>query len=68
MPRKKLIGGDPSNADKIKQFKEGDTIFTRLYGRCIVDYIEKSRKDALVAKDNNGKLHMVSIKDIILED
>lgn len=68
MPRRKLIGGDSSNIDKISQFKEGDTIFTRLYGRCIIDYIEKSRTDALVAKDENGKLHMVQVKDIILED
>lgn len=68
MPRKKLIGGDSSDINKIDQFKEGDIIFTRLYGQCTIDYIEKSRKDALVAKDVHGKLHMVQVKDIILED
>ena len=68
MPRKKLIGGDPSNADKIKQFKEGDIIFTRPYGRCTVNYIDPLREDSLVAEDTNGKLHMIRVKDIILED
>lgn len=62
----------PTNdIEKIEQFKEGDTIFTIKYGRCIIDYIDhKNLKNmpGVSAKDDNGKMHFVSAKDIIVED
>ena len=68
MPRRVKV---PTNeVDKIDRFKEGDIIFTKSYGRCTIEYIDKRNKSMPGAsvRDEAGKLHFVASRDIITED
>ena len=58
-----------TDEDKLAKFKEGDIIFTTNYGKCTIDFIDKHQAtNSVVAKDENGKLHFVNVKQIITED
>ncbi len=57
-----------TDEDKLAQFKEGDIIFTTNYGKCTIDFIDEHQTNSVVAKDENGKLHFVNVKQIITED
>ncbi len=68
MPKRKTIA-TITRDDKVAQFKEGDTVFTNKYGKCVVDYIDKrtmKTNPGLYVQDENNAPHFVNARDIIL--
>lgn len=63
---------NPSNdVEKIETFKEGDTIYTKMYGACVIEFIDHKNLSVMpgvTARDENGTLHFIAAKNIIVED
>ena len=71
MPRKIKLTGPSNDTEKMALFHEGDVIFTTKYGKCVIEFIDKKNLENMPGasvRDEDGKLHFVNVKEIIVED
>ena len=69
--KRRVVKKPTTDQDKVLSFKEGDTIYTTKYGACVIDFIDKKNLNnmpGVSVKDEQGKVHFVHAKDIIVED
>lgn len=69
--RRNRVIENMSRDERIAQLKEGDIIFTTLYGKCTVDYVDPKimkTNPGLYVRDEYNSPHFVNARDIILEE
>ena len=69
--RRKRVIENMSRDERIAQMKEGDIVFTTLFGKCTVDYVDPKimkTNPGLYVRDEDNAPHFINARDIILEE